>query len=127
MIASGFGSSGLLDSAWEYACIAPFELVIDATCPDGGPIRIEWSGATPRGRVALLFGRRTGASLIPLQYACAGTTLGLARPLHLLLEATTGAGGNATIVAEARAAACGGHLQLVDVTTCNTSNVARLE
>lgn len=123
----GYDGRGLRLDAWEYSCPPPIRLSIDATCPGGGPIRIAWDGATPRGRVALVFGRSLGETAVPHGYACAGTLLGLRGGLRLVAEAMTGAGGQATIVASARAEACGGSMQLVDLSTCATSNVARIE
>lgn len=127
VLVGGYDARGLRVDAWEYSCPPPIRLAIDATCPGGGPIRIAWDGATPRGRVALVFGRSLGETAVPHGYACAGSLLGLRGGVRLVAEAMTGAGGHATIFAEARAEACGGHMQLVDLTTCAMSNVARIE
>lgn len=102
-------------------------LQVTASCPQGGPIQISWSGATPRARVALLFGHRIGETMIPEPNACAGTALNLRGRVRMIFESPSGANGEATINADARPEACGGYLQLLDLSTCATSNVERIE
>jgi len=103
-------------------------LSVDATCPGGGPIRIEWSGASPGGQVALIFARNTGSFIVPSNYPCAGTQLGLgANQIQLAWQGGAGANGSRTLNTTAGPGACGGYLQLLDLTTCATSNVARIE
>jgi len=103
-------------------------LSIDATCPSGGPNRIEWSGATPGGQVALIFARNTGSFIIPNNYPCAGTQLGLgANQIQLAWQGGAGANGSRTLNTTAGPGACGGYIQLLDLTPCATSNVARIE
>jgi len=104
------------------------QLTVAATCPSGGPIRIEWSGASPGGQVALIFARNTGSFTIPQQYPCAGTTLGLgANQIQLAFQGGAGQEGSRTLNASTGPGACGGYLQLLDLTTCATSNVPRIE
>ncbi len=99
-----------------------------ATCPSGGPIRIEWSGATPGGQVALIFARNTGSFIIPNNVPCAGTQLGLgSNQIQLAWQGGAGANGSRVLNTTAGPAACGGHLQLLDLTPCAASNVARIE
>ncbi len=104
------------------------QLLVAATCPSGGPIRIEWSGASPGGQVALLFARNTGSFIIPNNRPCAGTTLGLgSNQIQLAWQGGAGANGSRTLNTTAGPGACGGYLQLLDLTPCATSNVARIE
>lgn len=108
-------------------CLSP-RLSVDATCPDGGPIRIEWSNATPNGRVAMIFARETGSVTIPPDQSCAGTTLGLGRnQIHFVVRPWSDGDGAGYVTGIAGAGACGGYLQLLDLTPCATSNVARIE
>jgi hypothetical protein len=104
------------------------QLAVAATCPSGGPIRIEWTGATPGGQVALIYARQTGAFRVPQGNLCAGTQLGLgASQIQLAWQGGAGANGSRTLNASAGSGACGGYMQLLDLTTCSTSNVARVE
>ncbi len=104
------------------------QLSIAPTCPSGGPIRIEWSGATPGGHVALIFARNTGSFIIPSNMPCAGTQLALGSDqIQLAWEGSAGPSGSRTLNATAGPAACGGHLQLLDLSPCATSNLVRIE
>lgn len=106
----------------------PLLLAVAAACPSGGPIRIEWSGATPGGQAALIFARNTGSFTIPINYPCPGTQLGLGSDqIQLAWQGGAGADGSRVLNTNAGSGACGGHLQLLDISTCATSNVARLE
>jgi len=103
-------------------------LSVDATCPSGGPIRIEWTGASPGGQIALIFARNTGSFTVPNNFPCAGTQLGLgSSQIQLAFQGGAGANGSRILNTTAGPGACGGYLQLLDLTTCGTSNVARVE
>ncbi|MCL4196362.1 MAG: SBBP repeat-containing protein [Phycisphaerales bacterium] len=103
-------------------------LTVAATCPSGGPIQIEWSGASPDGQVALIFARNTGSFIIPNNRPCAGTQLGLgSNQIQIVYNGHAGVNGSRTLNTTAGPGACGGYLQLLDLTTCGTSNVARVE
>jgi len=116
-------------SIFKYASqSARLALAVDATCPSGGPIRIEWSGATPDGQAALIFARSTGSFRIPNGNPCAGTPLGLgSNQIQLAWQGGAGGNGSRTLNASAGPGACGGYMQLLDITSCGVSNVARLE
>ncbi len=104
------------------------QLAVAATCPSGGPIQIEWSGATPGGQAALIFARNTGSFIIPNNRPCAGTQLGLgSNQIQLAWQGGAGQSGSRTLNTTAGPGACGGYLQLLDLTPCATSNVARIE
>jgi len=104
------------------------QLTVAPTCPSGGPIQIEWSGATPGGQVALIFARNTGSFIIPNNRPCAGTQLGLgSNQIQIVYNGHAGVNGSRTLNTTAGPGACGGYLQLLDLTTCGTSNVARVE
>ncbi len=103
-------------------------LSVDASCPQGGAIRVEWSGAAPGGQVALIFARSRGSFVIPPQQPCAGTALGLrANQIQIAYRGSAGADGHRVLNATAPRAACGGYMQLLDLASCATSNVARVE
>ena len=103
------------------------QLSIAATCPLSGPIAVSRSGATPSGRVALIFALDLGQFLVPANYHCQGTQLGLGtNQIQLVNDYAAGATGERTIDGFAGNGACGGYLQLLDLTTCGTSNVAQV-
>lgn len=105
----------------------PF-LSVDATCPGGGAVRISWENATPNGRVVIIFARDLGSYRVPPQYPCSGVQLGLgANQIRVVFQGGAGTGGSRTITSNASAGACGGFMQLLDVSTCRTSNVVRIE
>lgn len=113
---------------WEYGCNRIRLAASGANCPQGGPITITWSGATPDGAAALLFARASGAFAIPPGRPCAGTRLGLG-PLQLQVvwQGRSDIEGGGWLNARVPRAACGGHLQLLDLPACATSNVVRIE
>jgi len=103
-------------------------LSVDATCPSGGTIRIEWSGATPGGQIALLYARNTGSFRVPQGNPCAGTELGLgSNQIQLAWQGGAGANGSRVLSASTGPGACGGYMQLLDLPTCATSNVAPVQ
>ena len=107
--------------------IAP-NLIVDATCPFGGSIAVQWSHATPAGPVALVYARHQGDSVVPSSYPCAGTVLGLGpSQIRVVFRGDAGAFGERAVQGSAGSAACSAFLQLLDLTTCETSNVAMIE
>ncbi len=103
-------------------------LAVTTSCPGAGPIHINWIHATPDGRVVLLFARSAGRFRIPDSQACRGTMLGLStHQLQIAYIGPSDAEGSGTLQTNASVAVCGGHLQLLDRTTCNISNVAVAE
>ena len=103
-------------------------LAVDATCPSGGPIAVSWSGATPDGEIVLLIAREAGSFLIPDGYPCAGATLDLSNTqLQVAYRGPAGPDGERTLNANAGAGACGRVMQLLDLTTCATSNTTIVE
>lgn len=118
-------------AAWyEIQVFAPDAptLRVVGTCPGGGPIEVSWTDATPEGQCALIFALDQGEFLIPARYPCQGTRLGLgSNQIQLVGTFRSDADGNRTIRGFAGNGACGGFLQLLDLTTCDTSNVALIE
>ena len=103
-------------------------LTITSSCPSGGPIQVSWSGATGGGTIALLYARTTGSFVIPNNHPCAGTALGLSsNQLQIGYQGGAGANGSRTVNSNTGPGACGGYMQLLDVPTCGTSNVVRVE
>ena len=113
----------------------PAELIVidpilyaDGTCPQGGAITINWTDAYPAGQIAILFAANTGNFTIPGSLQCAGTRLGLGyKAIQLGYKGYAGDDGSREIHASARPNACGGYLQLIDLTICVVSNVVRIE
>lgn len=95
-----------------------------APCPDGGSGRFGFANATPQGDVALLFAQSTGRVRIPQHLPCAGTRLGLGpAALRLAWRGSAGAEGQRVVKATIPPIACGGFVQIIDLESCNTSNV----
>jgi hypothetical protein len=126
MIYGGTDGS-LLGDNWLYRC-ALLNLTVEATCPDGGPTRISWEGATPNGHAALIYARNTGSLIIPSRFLCAGTQLGLGpNQIQVAWQGRSNAAGGRVINTTAPPGVCGGYLQLIDTDTCETSNVEMVE
>ncbi len=103
-------------------------LSVSPSCPQGGRAQLTWSNATPCTPAALLFARSTGSFTIPNNRPCPGTMLGLGtQQIRNVFTGNSDPNGNRTLNANAGPGACGGYLQLLDLTTCATSNVARIE
>ena len=115
-------------SAYVFGAFASAHLALTTSCPSAGPIQINWTDATPNGNAALLYARNTGSFAIPNNRPCPGTVLGLGtNQLQIVFTGPSDSNGSRTINTNTSAGACGGHLQLLDLTTCDTSNVARIE
>ncbi|GEM_PF-2905801 len=98
------------------------------TCPGGGPIEVSWSDAAPNGQCALIFALDQGSFLIPAQYPCQGTLLGLgSNQIQLVGTFRSDADGSRTVRGFAGNGACGAFLQVLDLTNCDTSNVTPIE
>ena len=97
---------------------------ITGNCP--GSVTVDVTNASPNSQVGLLFGLNTGSTVIPPSFACAGTQLGITAQVQLVNNRLTDANGNATFIGNAPASACGRYLQVIDVATCNTSNVIQI-
>lgn len=103
-------------------------LLVDGTCPGGGPIRITWDGATPNGRCALIFAHCEGSFSVPLGNPCQGTLLGLGGcQIQLAWDGRSNDRGSRVLNSWAGDGACNAYLQLLDLTTCKTSNVVQID
>lgn len=102
-----------------------FGFEVTGRCP--GAVVLVWSGATPGRQVALIFASSLGNVIIPQGNPCAGTRLGLG-PQNIQLVQTLGAGPNGinTVNGNTNSGACRGHLQLLDLDTCRTSNTDQI-
>lgn len=102
-----------------------FGLEVTGRCP--GTVSLVWSGATPGRQVALIFASSLGNVIIPQGSPCAGTRLGLG-PQNIQLVQTLGSGPNGinAVNGNTSSGACRGHLQLLDLDTCRTSNTDQI-
>lgn len=101
------------------------QMSLTGTCPGDAEFNI--FNATPNGQIALLFSTGPGDFVIPGGLQCAGTQLGLSNiGIRLVADATADANGEAVINGFLPAAACGGAIQAIDLTTCITSNVIQI-
>ncbi|NOG55232.1 MAG: hypothetical protein HND57_13065 [Planctomycetes bacterium] len=96
------------------------------SCP--GPMRFKVEDVTPGSRVAYLYAEGEGSIVIPPEYPCAGLTLRLNRTVHLVGVAGADDLGKARLDVNVPASACGRvYVQAVDLTTCDTSNVVKIQ
>ncbi len=112
----------------EAGIAGSLDLSFTATCPGGGYAQLSWSNATPSGEVVLVYARETGAFRIAEGGPCGGVSLGLGSHLiQVVFHGGAGENGSRTINTYTGPGACGGYLQLLDLTTCQTSNVELIE
>ncbi len=100
-----------------------YRLSVRGRCP--GSVTVEWSGANPGRNQGLVFGANQGSTTIP-GGACQGTQLGLQGQVRLVNSFGTGPNGSGTVSGNAGTGACRGFLQLVEVPSCNVSNVGQI-
>lgn len=100
-----------------------YRLSVRGTCP--GQVTIEWNGATPNTQQGLVFGLSQGSTTIP-SGPCQGTVLGIQGQVQLVNTFGTGPNGSGTLSGNAGTSACGRFLQLVEVPSCNVSNVGTI-
>lgn len=102
-----------------------FSFEVVGHCP--GTINLTWSGATPSRNMAIIFASNRGNTPIPGNNPCPGTRLGLGtQNIQLVQTIGSGANGINSINGNTSGGACGGYLQLLDLTTCRTTNVERI-
>jgi len=94
------------------------------SCP--GPITLTVQNATPGGSVALALSASTGGFVIPPQFICGGTVLGLGGTPSLVLVVGANGSGTANVTGNLPPGVCGRYVQVVDLSSCNTSNVLQL-
>lgn len=98
-----------------------------SACPGSGSGAVSWACGSPNGEVALLFAMTTGSFRVP-SGPCVGTRLGLGVPhLQLVESGFSDHRGRGRIEVEHGPHACGGYIQLLDLTACSTSNTALVE
>lgn len=120
-------SGNPLGDTWVYRCPSPIHVTVDSACPFGGILRVEWNGGTPFGEGALLYARSDRTTLLSPPNACAGFALGISEGVRLISRLHHGGTGKAAVVGQYSRWACGGYVQVVDLTSCHVSNVVRLE
>lgn len=111
------------DSGAAYVFDLAPVLALDGRCPE--PTTVGLSHVTPDARVALLGSARRGDGEVPAG-GCAGTPLGLADPAPLAAVTVDGAGRAEVFLADP-SAQCGAYLQAIDLASCQTSAVERLD
>jgi len=102
--------------------VSALALSVSGGCP--GAVAVAVSGASANGEVAIVLGPGTGSVVVP-GGPCAGTVLGLSSPRLLARPQADGNGDFSTVV-DVPGSACGQFLQVVDVTTCGTTNVSQI-
>ena len=120
---------GSMDFDWSLSLgERPTLAVSETPCPEGGRFEVEWFDATPLGKVALIFALEEGAVDVRSWLPCAGVELGLGRRrLQVIHREASDGQGQGMQGGTTGPAACGGFVQLLDLTSCAVSNVARVE
>ncbi len=108
---AGFGNAG------------GYFLSVGGTCP--GTVTVGWSGATPNTQQAIVFAATEGNLVVP-SGPCQGTQLGLSSQGIRIVNTIGTGNGSGQVSGPAGTAACGGKLQLVELPSCNTSNVGTI-
>lgn len=105
------------------AATAP-RLQIEGDCP--GQLTLTATNMAPSSNVGFVYALATGSFTIP-SGVCGGTVLGLAAPVTLGGTTSADANGEATITVNVPAQACGlVHVQALDTTNCEPTNVVQL-
>jgi outer membrane protein assembly factor BamB len=94
-------------------------LSLTGSCP--GRITINGTGLTPGASVQIWSGRNAGSTTVN-SGACLGTTIDIVRA-RVFNTRTADANGNLSVRLNANDAICGRLFQLLDLTTCATSNI----
>ena len=103
----------------------PLGLTLSGTCPS---VQFQIDAATPNSQVALLYAFGTGGFIIPANFPCAGTMLGLDATTQLGTLLTTDALGASYMQTNVANGACGNvYLQVLDLATCEVSAVVLLQ
>ncbi|HMV65674.1 MAG TPA: thrombospondin type 3 repeat-containing protein [Myxococcota bacterium] len=101
------------------------DLYLDASGACPGPIAFSASGLTPGGPIAVISATGLGGLQIPAG-PCAGFPTGLDTSAQLVKTVTANMSGEIAAQPTAPAFACGRYVQLVDMATCRTTNVAQI-
>lgn len=95
-------------------------LAVSGRCPGMGQVDI--SGLTPGGNFAVARASALGSFAIP-SGSCAGTTLGLGAGIQLIGIYSADGSGDFSAMPTFSAGLCGDYVQVVDLSTCATTNV----
>lgn len=99
-----------------------YTLTITGWCP--GQITLVWRNATPGRRQAFVGGSEEGKTIIP-SGRCAGTVIGIAERGAFVANILPTGDGYGKIRANMGPGRCRVPVQLVELPSCRTSNVAR--
>jgi hypothetical protein len=100
--------------------------------PNGCPGRLSfsWGGAVPNSWQGIVIGEQPGMRIIPRGHPCAGTYLGLSGRVYYFdppgLFSTRDGSGTRYSNVSAGGWHCGKYLQLIEVSTCEKSNIAMI-
>lgn len=108
--------------AWLVTGLFAPELEISVTGQCPGRQTLTWQGATPGSRLAILFAAVQGSYVIP-GGPCAGTALGLGDNRLRLFAIRPAGDGSGSASANVGDSVCGGFVQVIELPSCQTSNV----
>lgn len=120
------------DGQWRLA-FTSYMLPADLTCALSytgncpGPVNFGIANATPNGEIWLLWAERPGSVIVPPRIRCGGFVLDLDQTVQLITTGFADENGNWLVNIDTANGVCGGWMQAVDMTTCCTTNIERLE
>jgi glycosylphosphatidylinositol phospholipase D len=117
-----YGSGAGFPATMELGTLLPLSLEVTGTCPGGYPsVTVSVEGMTPDGPFVMLGSGAEGTALVP-KSRCAGVETGLA---WMRVLASGAAESNGTWSAQYGVGSqfCGTFVQVLDMTTCELSNV----
>lgn len=103
---------------------ADLTLAITGSCP--GAMTVDVTNATPNSTIAVIYALSTGSLLVPAGNPCVGTELGLNNTAQLYSTETTDGDGAFSIEVTIPGPGCGLYVQILDLASCDTSNVEQL-
>lgn len=122
---SGIAYDGRL-GAHQYGW--PIVNLIASPCPQRGQVKLSWKQAKPNGTLAVLYSRTLGLFRVPPGSPCAGQSIDLgAATITVVGTVRSDLTGSGEVTASLASQACGGFLQMVDLSGCSTTNVIRIE
>ncbi len=121
-------SCGSITSATAHLIVVNPQITVYNDCFASNQVAVVWKETTPRGRVHLLYARQPGSGNVPPRRPCGGTPLGLDLATTMLVySGTSDFSGEGLLHRTIDPSACGGYLQMIEETTCRTSNVAPID
>ncbi len=128
---TGRGTGPLVDiGAYEYQVeCSEIMLTAKTSCPQAGQIRFDWTGASPKSEIFLIFADRNGPFELPGRDLCAGAFITIRPPAMGIqpgIRAMSDGLGRGYLSGWLSESGCGMWTVLLDRASCASSNAVRL-